>query len=159
MIQRNLNVLLSNKSYKTFQMLYVLSVCYWEFIHCSCGERIYYGTDRNFDGIVPKSESYFINSNSPQTRYYCALRCFQSVVFCIGYLFSSQNASCKLLKTYLTDADKNGHFVGEDWEYRKRSSKYSIISVNFAVKFILKSLFFQCHIEYKVAYKIHQPHI
>uniref|UniRef100_A0A8W8M021 Uncharacterized protein n=1 Tax=Magallana gigas TaxID=29159 RepID=A0A8W8M021_MAGGI len=80
--------------------------------------------DRNFDGIVPKSESYFINSNSPQTRYYCALRCFQSVVFCIGYLFSSQNASCKLLKTYLTDADKNGNFVGEDWEYRKRSSRW-----------------------------------
>lgn len=122
----NLNVLLSNKSYKTFQMLYVLSVCYWKFLHSSCGERIYYGTDRNFDGIVPKSGSYFIYSNSPQTPGNCALRCFQSVVFCIGYLVSSQNVSCKLLKTYLTNADKNNSCVGEDWEYQKRSSQYSI---------------------------------
>ncbi|XP_052677045.1 uncharacterized protein LOC128158303 [Crassostrea angulata] len=128
MIQKNLNVLLSNKSYKTLQMLYVLSVCYLEFIHCSCGERIYYGTDRNFDGTVPKSESYFINSTSPQTLCNCALKCFQSVVFCIGFLFSSQNASCKLLKTYLTDANKNGNFVGEDWEYRKRPTE--ILSLN-----------------------------
>lgn len=140
MIQKNLNVLLSNKSYKTLQILYVLSVCYLEFIHCSCGERIYYGTDRNFDGTVQKSESYFINSTSPQTLGNCALKCFQSVVFCIGFLFSSQNASCKLLKTYLTDADKNSNFVGEDWEYRKRPSKYSIACLHYGMT---SSIFFE----------------
>lgn len=80
-----------------------------------------YERDIAFDGIFPTPAWY-----SNLTFASCTLACFQSISVCIWYLFSSQQLSCKLLRTFWTHIDKNGSSVRGNWEYRSRSENLSL---------------------------------
>nr|XP_034306246.1 uncharacterized protein LOC117682554 [Crassostrea gigas] len=90
---------------------------------------------------------YYINSIPNISFASCTLACSQSVSVCSGYLFSSQHSSCKLLRTFLTHIDRNGSYIGGDWEYRSRSEN---LSLN---KSVTASSNFMDHSSYQVELK------
>lgn len=114
--------------YTTFWTVIVLTTDIWNYIDGSCNASVRFERDVAFDGVVPMPAWYYINSFLNLSFASCTLACFQSVSVCSGYLFSSQQLSCKLLRTFLTHIDRNGSYIGGDWEYRSRAAE--ILSLN-----------------------------
>ncbi|XP_052680018.1 uncharacterized protein LOC128160703 [Crassostrea angulata] len=112
--------------YTALWTVIVLTTVFWNCIDGSCNVKVRYERDAAFDGVVPTPAWYYINSIPNLSFASCTLACFQSVSVCIGYLFSSQLLSCKLLRTFLTHIDENGSYVGGNWEYRSRSENLSL---------------------------------
>uniref|UniRef100_A0A8W8M3B6 F5/8 type C domain-containing protein n=1 Tax=Magallana gigas TaxID=29159 RepID=A0A8W8M3B6_MAGGI len=121
----NIPVLLQ---YTALWIVFVLTTDFWNYIDGSCNVNVRYERDVAFDGVVPTPAWYYINSIPNLSFASCTLACFQSVSVCSGYLFSSQHSSCKLLRTFLTQIDRNGSYIAGDWEYRSRAAE--ILSLN-----------------------------
>ena len=107
--------------YTTFWTVIVPTTDFWNYIDGSCNVNVRYERDVAFDGVFPTPAWYYITSFPNLSFASCTLACFQSVSVCIEYLFSSQQLSCKLLKTFLTHIDRNGSYIGGGWEYRSRA--------------------------------------
>ena len=89
-----------------------------KFIKCSCDSSMRYERDASFDGIVPAVPTYYLSSYEAVPFVSCVIKCHQSAVLCTGFLYNSITMSCKLLKLYLTENDKNTSSIGNGWEYR-----------------------------------------
>ena len=110
----------SPKAFKNvFGILFlILRAEYLNFINCTCDSSVRFERDAFFDGIVPAAPTYYLSSYESVPFVSCVLKCHQSAVLCTGFLYNSITLSCKLLKLYLTENDKNTSSVGNGWEYR-----------------------------------------
>ena len=101
----------------------ILQAEYIKFINCTCDSSVRFERDASFDGIVPAAPTYYLSSYEDVPFVSCVLKCHQSAVLCTGFLYNSITLSCKLLKLYLTENDKNTSSVGNGWEYRYSAGK------------------------------------